>query len=85
MNGKRDQFNEVGIGGRRVGIRDGQRLAFFDIQLSQVFESTRDHHAGVCQIEALRHRSRKIQGFRDHHSARSARKIERDAISKHAS
>jgi hypothetical protein len=70
---KRKQFDQVGIGGRRVWIRDGEGPSLLQMHLSNVFERAGDHKARVGEVEALSGDTRKVEHLGNNHSIIAAR------------
>ena len=68
----------------RIWVRHRQGLSPLQEALSEILHGAGDHHAGVGQIEALSDGSRKIEGFRNHHLAGCAWKVESNMIAEHA-
>ncbi len=84
MHRKRDEFNEVGFGAVCLFRGNREWPAFFEEQLRDVLESAGNHETCIRKIEALRHCSREVQRFSDHHLAGYFRQIESDVVPKHA-
>ena len=85
MNRERNEFDQIGIwiGSFRIG--HGKRLALFEEELRQIFQDTRDHQAGVSEVEPLRHRTGEVESFRQHLFAGAMRQMEGNVVAKHAS
>jgi hypothetical protein len=62
---------------------DRQWLAFLKQALCQILHHAGDHQPGIGQVEALRGCSREIEGFRNHHLAGSAWKVEGNMVAEH--
>lgn len=70
---KREQFDQVGIGGRCVWIRYRERFALLQMQLRDILESTGNHEARVGKVEALANGAGKVEDFGHYHAVVAAR------------
>ena len=80
---KRKQFDQVGISGHRVGIRNRQGLSFLQMHLRYFLQGARNHQPRVSKVEALANDARKVQDLGDDHSIIPTRKKVSYVVAQH--
>jgi hypothetical protein len=85
LDRKRKQFDQIGIGGRRVWIWNRERFPFLQMHLRDVLKRAGDHESRIGEVKALANGAWKVQNFGDHHSVIPARQVVSYVVSQHPS
>jgi hypothetical protein len=79
----RNQFDQVGVGGRRVWIRNRERFPLLQMHLCDILESARDHEARIGEVKALAENAWEVENLGHHHTVIPARQVVGYVIAQH--